>query len=367
MLLAGTLTGTDRIAVPPYAWVEEGGKSLVMICYLGKSLSGYPGMVHGGLLAALLDEGLARCCFPALPNKIGVTANLNLDYRAPALTEGYFVLRANTTKVEGRKAFVEGRIESLTTDETTEPTVHVEAKALFVEPRNAAVSSLPACLFLSLPAWTLVADWLAVGIAESHQDDQVACPPTAPYIRLWIPFKLFLSPTALPAANRVQFRLPLGRNTAIKPPMSTQTILGLPFTPNALQPIARSSKMSESRYVLVSLPSSIAPSHNSDDALSAISDLLLSELGADITATSFSRDDQDAAAPLIPFNIPTFKIGTLDALVQQAEELEKLNALCETVIGKVGDVLASILEGKDVDVDAMKLIDESEFIRRHSS
>lgn len=121
--------------------------------------------------------------------------------------------------------------------------------------------------------------------------------------------------------------------------------------------------MTDSRYILISLPSSIVPSNQRDDALSAVNDLLLQELGADITATSFSNDDQSAAttAPVIPFSIPTFKIGTLDALVQQAEELEKLNSLCEAVTAKVGDVLATILEGKDVDVGAMKLIDERGF------
>jgi hypothetical protein len=35
-------------------------------------------------------------------------------------------------------------------------------------------------------------------------------------------------------------------------------------------------------------------------------------------------------------------IGTLDALVQQAEELSKLEASCESVVAKVGDALKNI-------------------------
>ncbi|KAK2799901.1 hypothetical protein FQN50_008293 [Emmonsiellopsis sp. PD_5] len=134
---AGTLSGPNKIAVPPYIWSEAGGKSLVAMLYLGSDVSGHPGLVHGGLLATILDESLARCCFPALPNGIGVTANLNIDYRSPAPAGSFFVLRAETTKVEGRKAWVEGRIETLP-DEGQEPVVVAEAKALFIEPKHAA-------------------------------------------------------------------------------------------------------------------------------------------------------------------------------------------------------------------------------------
>jgi len=85
----------------------------------------------------MLDEGLARCCFAALPNKIGVTANLNVNYRNPAPASTFVVLRCRTTKVEGRKAWVEGRIETLV-GEGEKPVLLAEATALFIEPRQAA-------------------------------------------------------------------------------------------------------------------------------------------------------------------------------------------------------------------------------------
>lgn len=139
-LTAGTLAGHGRIVVPPYFWSEEGGKSLVSIFYLGLDVSGHPGIVHGGLLATLLDEGLARCCFPAMPNKVGMTANLNVNYRKPAPAGAFLCLKARTTKVEGRKAWVEGHIETLA-EEGEEPVVLVEATALFIEPKEFKVSS----------------------------------------------------------------------------------------------------------------------------------------------------------------------------------------------------------------------------------
>ncbi|RYC66039.1 hypothetical protein CHU98_g182 [Xylaria longipes] len=137
-LTGGALSGPGRIVVPPVVFAEEGGKSLIAISYLGNELCGHPGIVHGGLLATMLDEGLARCCFAALPHKMGMTANLNINYRAPAQADSYVVLRATTTKVEGRKAWVEGRIETLVGEGET-PVVLAEATALFVSPKQAAV------------------------------------------------------------------------------------------------------------------------------------------------------------------------------------------------------------------------------------
>lgn len=140
-LTAGALAGPNKLVVPPFVFAHREGKSLVSLMYLGADICGHPGIIHGGMLATLLDEGLARCCFGALPNKVGVTANLNIDYRAPAMANSYVALRAETVKVEGRKAWVEGRIETLP-EEGKEPVVLVEAKALFIEPKQAAVSFL---------------------------------------------------------------------------------------------------------------------------------------------------------------------------------------------------------------------------------
>ncbi|KAI9839911.1 MAG: hypothetical protein M1819_000103 [Sarea resinae] len=136
-LTGGTLAGPGKIVVPPYTWSEQGGKSMVSICFLGTDLCGHPNIVHGGLLATLLDEGLAKCCFPTLPNRFGVTANLNINYRKPAPAGTFVVLRAKTVKTEGRKAWVEGHIETLP-KAGEKPVVLVEASALFVEPKQAA-------------------------------------------------------------------------------------------------------------------------------------------------------------------------------------------------------------------------------------
>ncbi|KAL6718100.1 hypothetical protein ACLMJK_004186 [Lecanora helva] len=136
-LTGGTLQGPGKIPVPPVIFLQE-GKNMVSILYLGTDLCGHVGIIHGGLLATLCDEGLARCGFSALPNKIGVTARLTVNYRNPAPAGSFVVLKAEIAKVEGRKVWVKGRIEIL--GETQEPgKVLVEAEGLFIEPKYAKV------------------------------------------------------------------------------------------------------------------------------------------------------------------------------------------------------------------------------------
>ena len=132
------MAGEGKLTVPPLNFNEKGAElpSMVQLMYFGPALCGHPGIVHGGFLATMLDEGLARSCFDALPNKIGVTASLKIDYRVPCPAGNYVVLKAYTTKVEGRKAWAKGWIELLGED-GEEGVKLVEAEALFIEPKGA--------------------------------------------------------------------------------------------------------------------------------------------------------------------------------------------------------------------------------------
>ncbi|KAL2015944.1 hypothetical protein VTK56DRAFT_4516 [Thermocarpiscus australiensis] len=138
-LTGSTLMGPGKVIVPPFSWTERGGKSYVQISHVGTDLCGHVGIVHGGFLATMLDEGLARCCFPALPYNVGMTAKLEVNYKVPAMADQYLVLRARTVKVEGRKAWVEGHIETLPSEEGQQPTVLATASALYISPKQAPV------------------------------------------------------------------------------------------------------------------------------------------------------------------------------------------------------------------------------------
>lgn len=152
--------GAGKMVVPPFIWHGQGetGPELISISYVGQDLCGHPGVLHGGFLATVLDEALVRACTSALPNNVGVTANLNVTYKSPSMADCYLCLRARTIRVEGRKAWVEGWIETLVDESKGEKPVRlVEASALVIEPKNVGVSSL----FLFNLLWRFVPEsWL---------------------------------------------------------------------------------------------------------------------------------------------------------------------------------------------------------------
>lgn len=145
-LTAGTLIGPGRIAEQPITLISteqeiasSGVSEMYTFYHVGPRVCGHKGIVHGGLLASIVDESFCRCGFPLLPNKIGVTASLELKYLAPTPAESIIAVHAITTKVEGRKVWVEGEILQIPFADSYEPsadlTVSVKANLLLVEPR----------------------------------------------------------------------------------------------------------------------------------------------------------------------------------------------------------------------------------------
>jgi V-type H+-transporting ATPase subunit C len=96
------------------------------------------------------------------------------------------------------------------------------------------------------------------------------------------------------------------------------------------------------KYQLISLPTSISPSNDPDDTLTALQSTISMDNGT-----------------VLPFKIPEFKIGTLDALVQQADDLAKLDTACQGVVAKTTESLRNILEGDEEKVAQQKTVNDS--------
>ncbi|KAL2889475.1 mitochondrial protein [Ceratocystis lukuohia] len=129
-LTYSTLCGEGKMACRPIIFLDEQAGALLGYYHMGRRLAGHQGIVHGGFQAMLLDECMARATFPRLPAKISVTANLKVDYKAPLPVNRYIVLKAETVKVEGRKAWVEGSVSDAHTGE-----VYASASGLFIQPK----------------------------------------------------------------------------------------------------------------------------------------------------------------------------------------------------------------------------------------
>ncbi|EPQ27710.1 uncharacterized protein PFL1_04848 [Pseudozyma flocculosa PF-1] len=139
-LTAGSLRGPGMIAIPPVVFAktavgakETGGSEgdSVILVHLGRSLCGHDGIIHGGMLATICDEALARTAMYNLPGHIGVTAKLEINYRKPTRADQFIVVKTQLVEAKGRKAQVTAQVENL------EGTLLLDSKALFIEPKYA--------------------------------------------------------------------------------------------------------------------------------------------------------------------------------------------------------------------------------------
>lgn len=153
--VAGTLAGEGKLTSAPYMFLSQHSKRDqnanveprqsrgVTVFHTGRHMCGHPGYVHGGFLSVMFDEVFAHTVAQSFRSGTGMTANLNVDFRKPALPGRVYVLRAETVKVEGRKAWVEGTMTMMPAGSggEEEAVLVAEARALFVEPKFAEVCS----------------------------------------------------------------------------------------------------------------------------------------------------------------------------------------------------------------------------------
>lgn len=130
---AAALQSSNGNNFPPFVFFNDIEGSMLAVYHLGENFSGHVGFIHGGVLCTLLDECMGRACFPKMPNKIGVTVRLEVDFKSPVRSGTAIAIHARTEKVDGRKAWVAATIL-----DSEELMTLVEAKALFIEPRQAA-------------------------------------------------------------------------------------------------------------------------------------------------------------------------------------------------------------------------------------
>ncbi|KAI1764885.1 HotDog domain-containing protein [Hypoxylon sp. FL1150] len=144
-ITSGPLAGSQGLAFQRIFHNRTTGE-LVSVVYFGPATTGWPGVVHGGALATVLDETLGRCAILKFPARTGVTARLELTYKAPTITSRFYVVRARPAVAENReggdksksdrKMWVEGTLETL------DGKACVRAKALFVVPKGVKLAPL---------------------------------------------------------------------------------------------------------------------------------------------------------------------------------------------------------------------------------
>lgn len=123
-----------------HSQVVEHPESGEVVCYFTPldAHQSYPGRVHGGISAAVLDEVIGRAVQMEHPDVWGVTVSLELKYRRPLPLNERLECRGRCTKL-GRRTF-EGAGEILTPDGK----VAVQAKGIYaICPVEAIAGDVP--------------------------------------------------------------------------------------------------------------------------------------------------------------------------------------------------------------------------------
>jgi acyl-coenzyme A thioesterase PaaI-like protein len=90
---------------------DDNGMDEVQALYTaGEEYQGYPGVVHGGIVAAMLDELGGRTTMAGDPDRFMMTAKIEIRYRKPVPTETQLTLVGRLLKDQGRLAIAHSEI-----------------------------------------------------------------------------------------------------------------------------------------------------------------------------------------------------------------------------------------------------------------
>jgi len=137
----------NPVAPPMEAFSTPDGRATGRVT-LGKPHEGPPGLVHGGVVATLLDHVLARAVRAA--GRGGLTATLTVTYRRPVQLGVPLVAIAEIGTTEGRRTTATAR---LVADDAPGSTL-AEAEGLFVALRPERAADVFASTGRDINAWT---------------------------------------------------------------------------------------------------------------------------------------------------------------------------------------------------------------------
>ncbi len=114
--------GTSHPIAPQLqlAPTQDGAAGVVVI---GPLFQGGPGLVHGGIVALLIDHAMG--CVAATPQRPAMTASLTMRYRRPTPLGVPLTVSVRLDRIEGRKLYLSAQI-------TADGVVTVEADAVFL-------------------------------------------------------------------------------------------------------------------------------------------------------------------------------------------------------------------------------------------
>lgn len=113
---------------------KPGEPHLYAKAWFGRKTMGPPGHVHGGAMAAALDEAMGAVCW--MNNHKTVAASISVKFVAMLAIESETILESRIDRVDGRKIFTRARL--------TDPRGEVvsEAEGLFIVLKDATLRAM---------------------------------------------------------------------------------------------------------------------------------------------------------------------------------------------------------------------------------
>ena len=89
---------------------DDGVDTVCCKTVITKQHEGYPGIVHGGILASILDEVVGRVAMVGDHHRFMMTVNMKLQYRNPVTTNTQLLAVGKAIRMGGRIGKAEGKI-----------------------------------------------------------------------------------------------------------------------------------------------------------------------------------------------------------------------------------------------------------------
>ncbi|KAK1573823.1 thioesterase [Colletotrichum navitas] len=141
-LCGGTLNNPNGLGLVHLVFRNRFTGELILAVVFGEGTSGWPSVVHGGMLSTIMDESMGRLAALNFPANTAVTAKLAVDFKIPVTPGILYIVRVSKALPEfqkerpdeedksDRKMWVVGRMED------PEGATVLEAKGLFVVPKG---------------------------------------------------------------------------------------------------------------------------------------------------------------------------------------------------------------------------------------
>ncbi|VEU21674.1 DEKNAAC102499 [Brettanomyces naardenensis] len=109
------LTEAGGIPIPPLVFNDPQNKKAYVIMHLGRRLSGYPLIVHGGIIGLLVDEVFKKSCaaeFGILDVNRLHTERSTLNYRSPTFVNTFVLFETQCYDLGGGRYRVVGKLSN---------------------------------------------------------------------------------------------------------------------------------------------------------------------------------------------------------------------------------------------------------------